>query len=153
MRETWVQSLGWEDPLEKGNTTHSSILAWRIPWTVQPMVLQSQTERLSVNQRSNTRPQLNRSQELDFGTSLPGGPGVKNSPSNAVDKGFIPGWGTKIPHASGQLSLSTAVREAHVPQLPSPHCPTTATTEPVCSRAHESESHTIVSDPLQPHGL
>ena len=34
MRETWVQSLGWEDPLEKGKATHSSILAWRIPWTV-----------------------------------------------------------------------------------------------------------------------
>ena len=34
MRETWVQSLGWEDPLEKGKATHSSILTWRIPWTV-----------------------------------------------------------------------------------------------------------------------
>ena len=34
MWETWDQSLGWEDPLEKGMTTHSSILAWRIPWTV-----------------------------------------------------------------------------------------------------------------------
>ena len=34
MRETWVRSLGWEDPLEKGTVTHSSILAWRIPWTV-----------------------------------------------------------------------------------------------------------------------
>ena len=34
MRETWVQSLGWEDPLEKGKDTHSSILTWRIPWTV-----------------------------------------------------------------------------------------------------------------------
>ena len=34
MQETWVQSLGWEDPLEKGIVTHSSILAWRIPWTV-----------------------------------------------------------------------------------------------------------------------
>ena len=32
--ETWVQSLGWEDPLEKGKATHSSILAWRAPWTV-----------------------------------------------------------------------------------------------------------------------
>ena len=31
MQETWVPSLGWEEPLEKGNTTHSSILAWRIP--------------------------------------------------------------------------------------------------------------------------
>ena len=34
MRETWVWSLGWEYPLEKGKATHSSILAWRIPWTV-----------------------------------------------------------------------------------------------------------------------
>ena len=34
MRETWVQSLGWENPLEKGKATHSSILAWRSPWTV-----------------------------------------------------------------------------------------------------------------------
>ena len=33
MRETWVQSLGWEDALEKGKATHSSILAWRIPGT------------------------------------------------------------------------------------------------------------------------
>ena len=34
VRETWVQSLGWEDPLEKGKATLSSNLAWRIPWTV-----------------------------------------------------------------------------------------------------------------------
>ena len=34
MCETWVQSLGWEDPLEKGKATHSRILSWRIPWTV-----------------------------------------------------------------------------------------------------------------------
>ena len=37
MWETWVPSLGWEDALEKGKFTHSSILAWRIPWTVQSM--------------------------------------------------------------------------------------------------------------------
>ena len=34
MWETWVGSLGWEDPPEKGTATHSSILAWRIPWTI-----------------------------------------------------------------------------------------------------------------------
>ena len=39
--ETQVQSLGWEDPLEKGMATHSSILAWRIPWTEEPGRLQS----------------------------------------------------------------------------------------------------------------
>ena len=36
MQETWVQSLGWEDPLEKGTATHSGILAWRIPWMQEP---------------------------------------------------------------------------------------------------------------------
>ena len=41
MLETQVQSLGWEDPLEKEMTTHSSILAWRIPWTEEPGGLQS----------------------------------------------------------------------------------------------------------------
>ena len=41
MRETWVWSLGWEDPLEKEMATHSSILAWKIPWTEEPGGLQS----------------------------------------------------------------------------------------------------------------
>ena len=54
--ETWVQSLSWEDPLEEGMATHSSILAWRIPWIEEPGRLQSmglqrvrhRTERLSL---------------------------------------------------------------------------------------------------------
>ena len=41
MQETWVQSLGWKDPLEKEMATHSSILAWKIPWTEEPGRLQS----------------------------------------------------------------------------------------------------------------
>ena len=41
MQETWVRSLGWEDPLEKEMATHSSILAWRIPWTEEHGRLQS----------------------------------------------------------------------------------------------------------------
>ena len=41
MRETWVRSLGWEDPLEEGMATPSNILAWRIPWTEEPGGLQS----------------------------------------------------------------------------------------------------------------
>ena len=35
-QETWVQSLGWEVPLEEGMATHSTVLAWRIPWTEEP---------------------------------------------------------------------------------------------------------------------
>ena len=41
MQETWVRSLGWEDLLEKEMATHSSILAWRIPWREEPGRLQS----------------------------------------------------------------------------------------------------------------
>ena len=41
MRETWVWSLAWEDPLEEGMATHSSVLAWRSPWTEEPGGLQS----------------------------------------------------------------------------------------------------------------
>ena len=56
IQETWVSSLGWEDPLEKGMATHYSILAWTIPWTEEPDRLQStglqrvgqETERLSL---------------------------------------------------------------------------------------------------------
>ena len=40
-QKTWVRSLGWEDPLEKEMATHSSILAWEIPWTEEPGGLQS----------------------------------------------------------------------------------------------------------------
>ena len=51
LEETWVQSLDWEDPLEKGKATHSSILAWRIPCAVQPMEYREsdKTERLSLS--------------------------------------------------------------------------------------------------------
>ena len=41
LQETWVRSLGWEDPLEKEMANHSSVLAWEIPWTEQPGGLQS----------------------------------------------------------------------------------------------------------------
>ena len=54
MQQTWVQFLGWEHPLEKEMATHSSILAWRIPWTEQPGRLQSMGL-----QKSDTTWQLN----------------------------------------------------------------------------------------------
>ena len=52
---------------------------------------------------------------------FPGGPVVKNTPSNAGDVGSIPGWGTKIPHAAGQLSPRTAMKD-----------PTCCNEDPVC---------------------
>ena len=60
VQETQLQSLGWEDPLAKGMTTHSSILAWRIPWTEEPGGLQSiesqrdKTEQLTLSDNANT---------------------------------------------------------------------------------------------------
>ena len=53
VQETWVWSLGWEDPLEKEIATHSSILAWKIPWTEEPGGLQSMS-----SQQSGTTEQL-----------------------------------------------------------------------------------------------
>ena len=50
MQETQVQSLGWEDPLEKQVATHSSILAWEIPWTEEPGGLQSMESQKSQTQ-------------------------------------------------------------------------------------------------------
>ena len=69
---------------------------------------------------------------------FPGGPVVKNPPSNAVDVGSIPAQVTKIPHAVGQLSLHTATTEpvrsrARAPQLESTHA---ATTEPMLWNPH-----------------
>ena len=78
MQETWVRSLGWKDPLEKGKATHSSILAWRIPWGLKELYT---TERLSpvtiywiVSSFRWLRIKL-----LDF----LGGPVVNNLPANA----------------------------------------------------------------------
>ena len=54
-QETWVRFLGWEDPLEKEMATHSSILAWRIPWTEEPGGLQSMgLQRVGHNSVTNT---------------------------------------------------------------------------------------------------
>ena len=58
--ETWVQSLGWEEPPEEGVAAHSSILAWRIPWTEEPgglqsMGSQSQTRLMQLRQASTDR--------------------------------------------------------------------------------------------------
>ena len=52
MWETWVWSLGWEDPLEEGMATHSNILAWRIPWTEEPGKLQSVGSQRAIHDRT-----------------------------------------------------------------------------------------------------
>ena len=61
MWETWVWFLGWKDPMEEGMATHSSILAWRIPWTGEPGGLQSMG-----SQKNQTWQQLSRTQGLSY---------------------------------------------------------------------------------------
>ena len=94
MRETWVRSLGLEDPLEKGTATHSSILAWRIPWRDEPGRLQS-----TVSQR------VEHDQETFTFTfhfrGFPGGSGVKASACNAGDLGSILGSGRSPGEGNG----------------------------------------------------
>ena len=55
MWETWTRSLGWEDPLEKEMATHSSILAWRIPWTEEQFSFQSQRKAVPKNVQTTTQ--------------------------------------------------------------------------------------------------
>ena len=105
MQETWVPSLGREDPLEKGMATHSSILAWRSPWTEEPGGLQS----MGLQRVGH-----------DWATfTLPSGPVVKTHASNVRDMGSISGQGTKIAHASWQkkkkiiVAWRLGLRRAH----------------------------------------
>ena len=66
--ETWVRSLGQDNPLEKGMATHSSILAWRIPWTEEPGKLQSMgLQRDTTEQLSLSLLVFNEIPTLDFG--------------------------------------------------------------------------------------
>ena len=85
-QETWVQSLGQEDPLEEGIATHSSILAWRILWAEEPGRLQSIGSR-----------RVGRLKQLNMNACIynifPGGSDGKEYICNARDLGSIPGLG------------------------------------------------------------
>ena len=99
MRETWVWSLGQEDPLEKGMATHSSILAWRIPWTEEPGRLQRGSKESDTTERLTLSLSFCqcRRQEFDY-------------------------WPGKIPHVVEQVSPSVTTIE---PVLKSPGAATT----------------------------
>ena len=86
MWETWVRSLGWEDPLEKKMATHSSILAWKIPWTEEPGGLQT-TDSVPLP-----------SAILE---GFPGGSEGKASACNVGDPGSIPGSGRSPREGNG----------------------------------------------------
>ena len=82
MWETWVRSLDWEDPLEERKATHSSILAWRIPWTVYSP---------RGCKESDTTEQLSLSLFSMLYEGFPSSSAGKESTCNAGDLGLIPG--------------------------------------------------------------
>ena len=88
MRETWVQSLGREDLMEKEMATHSSILAWKIPWMEEPGKLQSMQSQ-SQTRLSNFTSILHQRDQEGFLSGTSG----KESACNAGDLGSIPGLG------------------------------------------------------------
>ena len=95
MREAWVRSLGWEDPLEKEMATHSSILAWRIPWMEEPGGLYS----------SWGRTELDATEQLHFLALESDG---KMSAYNAGGLGSIPGLGRSLGEGNGNPSSTLA---------------------------------------------
>ena len=88
----WVQSLGREDPLEKKMATHSSILAWRIPWTEEPGGLQF----MGCKVRHYLKDLAHTPRTYIYETLL-----SKTTPSSAGDEGSIPDLGTKNPICCG----------------------------------------------------
>ena len=70
MLETWVQSLGWDDPLEKGTAILSSILAWRIPWTEEPGKLQSMGSQRIRHDRATFTAPLENDLEISYKTNI-----------------------------------------------------------------------------------
>ena len=91
VRETGVWSLGWEDPLGKGKATHSNILAWRIPWTVESTVLR----RVGYDWETFNQPICVRSiiNLLHYSMGFPCDSAGKESTCNVGDLGSIPGLG------------------------------------------------------------
>ena len=109
-RKTQVQSLGWEDPLEEGLATHSSLVAWRIPWTEEPGRLQSMgSQRVRNNWVTNTQSYLTEG-EGDRGTGW----------FSTYSKAFSPRWWLMTRHlahcalGTKQVADSCGVGSTHL---------------------------------------
>ena len=100
IQDTWIRSQGWEELLEKGTATHSSILAWEIPWTEEPGGLQSIRVSKSWTWLSNRA-----YMHIFIHSRFPGGSDRKESACNAEDLGSIPGFGRSPEEGNGYPSI------------------------------------------------
>ena len=115
MQETWVWSPGWEDPLEKGMAPHSSILAWRIPWTEEPGGLQSMgSQRVGHDWAPNTFTFMCSS---DWVGTFPVAQWlIIHLPIQEIRGRSLVGE-PRPPHASGQLSPYTTTIDPTCPRI------------------------------------
>ena len=108
MRGTWVQSLGWEDPLEKGKAPHSSVLAWRTPWTVKSTgsqrvghnwatftstfhsFLLTHSDEIAIPSYLSSNGENSGLELWSRSRDFPGGSAVKTMPASAGDAGSAP---------------------------------------------------------------
>ena len=107
MQETWVRSLGWEDPLEKEMAIHSSTIAWKISWTEEPGRLQTvhgvakSWTRLSNFNFILFKAEINK--EINTCGGFPRGSAGQESSCNLGDLGLIPGLGRSFGAGHGNL--------------------------------------------------
>ena len=101
MWETWVRSLDWEDPLEERKATHSSILAWRIPWTVYSP---------RGCKESDTTEQLSLSLFSMLYEGFPGGSVIKNLPDKQEKRVQSLGWEDPLEKGKATCSSTLAWR-------------------------------------------
>ena len=90
MRETQVSSLGWEDPLEKEMATHSSVLAWRIPWTEEPGGLRSiESQRIGHDRVNNIHAYINY-KGLLCGSAVTNPPAIQETRVRSLGQEYLP---------------------------------------------------------------
>ena len=161
-QETQIQSLGWEDPLEKGMATHSSILAWRIPWAEEPGRLQSMgvSKELDMNEviehSCMHASQLESSLTLEFlvskETTLPSGyiQSVGSQESDTMKQKQQGASRLSGQYAHGDVSV---VREAAIPLTDLTHLPLEAAKlgTSLLDSGHHSVPSSLMGDRYSPH--
>ena len=123
MWETWVQSLGGEDPLEKGKATHSSIQAWRIPWTVEPVGSQRvEHDSVTFTFRVTLRSKTYRVSSVQFSSVAQSSP----TPCHPMNRSTL---GLPVHHQLLEFTqthvhrVSDAIQPSHPLSSPSPPAP------------------------------
>ena len=154
MWETWVQSLGGEDPLEKGKATHSSIQAWRIPWTVQPVGSQRvEHDSVTFTFRVTLRSKTYRVSSVQFSSVAQSRP----TPCHPMNRSTL---GLPVHHQLLEFTqthihqVSDAIQPSHPLSSPSPPAPNPSQHQSLFQRVNSShEVAKVLEFQLQHHSF